>query len=66
MTSNTTLNPSDIGRSLGLDFLRAIAILMVLVSHWANNIGYWFQVQAPNEVFFGGDVGVGLFFALRA
>ncbi len=54
----------DSGRSLGLDLLRAIAILMVLVSHWANNIGYWFNFRAPQEVFFAGEIGVELFFAL--
>jgi peptidoglycan/LPS O-acetylase OafA/YrhL len=51
-------------RSLGLDLLRAIAILLVMASHWANNFGHWFQKEAPLRVFFAGDVGVELFFAL--
>jgi peptidoglycan/LPS O-acetylase OafA/YrhL len=35
-----------------------------MVSHWANNIGYWYGVTAPDKIFFAGDVGVDLFFAL--
>jgi peptidoglycan/LPS O-acetylase OafA/YrhL len=51
-------------RNLGLDLVRAIAILMVLVAHWANNFAYWIGTHVDQHVFFAGDVGVELFFAL--
>ncbi len=51
-------------RNAGLDLVRAIAVLLVMVSHWANNIGAWYRVTAPQFVFDGGEVGVDLFFAL--
>jgi peptidoglycan/LPS O-acetylase OafA/YrhL len=63
-TAPQTPGGDDAGRSLGLDLLRALAILLVMVSHWANNVGFWFHVQAPPVVFVSGDVGVELFFAL--
>jgi len=51
-------------RNAGLDLVRAIAVLMVMVSHWANNMGYWYGVTAPRQVFSLGAIGVDLFFAL--
>jgi peptidoglycan/LPS O-acetylase OafA/YrhL len=56
--------PNGQGRNFGLDLVRATAVLLVMVSHWANNIGYWYGVTAPDKIFFAGDVGVDLFFAL--
>lgn len=69
MTLATRLDPlPDLphaeARSLGLDLLRAAAILLVMASHYANNVGYWFHYRAPQRVFFAGDLGVELFFAL--
>jgi peptidoglycan/LPS O-acetylase OafA/YrhL len=52
------------GRNLGLDLLRALAILLVMASHYANNVGYWFGWRPPQRLFFLGDLGVELFFAL--
>ena len=51
-------------RGLGLDLARALAVMMVLVGHWANNVGQWFHVTAPHKVSFAGQMGVELFFAL--
>jgi peptidoglycan/LPS O-acetylase OafA/YrhL len=58
------LSSSSPGRCLGLDLLRAIAILMVLVSHWTSHFGYWFGVHLPGMVDALGDTGVEIFFAL--
>lgn len=52
------------GRVAGLDLLRALAILMVLASHWAGHFGYWFDVKIPPIADTLGDVGVEVFFAL--
>jgi peptidoglycan/LPS O-acetylase OafA/YrhL len=52
------------GYSFGLDLMRAIAVMMVMFSHWANNIGAWFHIAVPQEFFFAGDIGVQAFFAL--
>jgi peptidoglycan/LPS O-acetylase OafA/YrhL len=51
-------------RILGLDLMRAIAILLVMASHWSNNILYWFGIHTTPTVWFSGDVGVAMFFAL--
>jgi peptidoglycan/LPS O-acetylase OafA/YrhL len=56
--------PSSHGRCLGLDLLRATAVLMVLVSHWTSHFGYWFGVHVPVVVDALGDTGVEIFFAL--
>lgn len=52
------------GSSLGLDLLRAIAVSMVLTSHWTSHFGYWFNVPVPAVVDTIGDTGVEIFFAL--
>ena len=51
-------------RSFGLDLMRAVAVLLVMFSHWANNIGIWYGYKASAKLFFAGDVGVDTFFAL--
>ncbi len=51
-------------RNAGLDLVRAIAVLLVMISHWANNIGAWYGVTAPLFVRDAGAVGVDLFFGL--
>ena len=51
-------------RSLGLDLMRAVAILLVLLSHYGNNLTAWFHRVPPSRLFFAGDLGVELFFAL--
>jgi peptidoglycan/LPS O-acetylase OafA/YrhL len=51
-------------RSLGLDLLRAIAIMMVLVSHWTCHMGDWFGIAVPPVADVVGDIGVEIFFAL--
>jgi peptidoglycan/LPS O-acetylase OafA/YrhL len=56
--------PHGDARSLGLDLLRALAILLVMISHYGNNVGYWFHYRPPQRFFFAGDLGVELFFAL--
>jgi peptidoglycan/LPS O-acetylase OafA/YrhL len=48
----------------GLDIMRALAILMVMVSHWANNLTIWLGGHAPKPWLDLGEVGVNLFFAL--
>lgn len=52
------------GRNLGLDLLRASAVLMVLVSHWSGHFGYWFDFHVPAVMDIVGDTGVEIFFAL--
>jgi peptidoglycan/LPS O-acetylase OafA/YrhL len=56
-------NPAP-GRSLGLDLMRATAILMVLANHWVSHFGYWFAFQVPPVADAIGDTGVEIFFAL--
>lgn len=51
-------------RIIGLDMVRAVAILLVLVCHWAGHFGYWFDFRVPPVAELVGDLGVGLFFAL--
>jgi peptidoglycan/LPS O-acetylase OafA/YrhL len=51
-------------RNLGLDLVRAIAVLLVMVSHYSNNISFWFGIHPDQRVFFAGELGVELFFAL--
>lgn len=55
---------AEAGRVLGLDLLRAMAIMMVLVSHWGSHFGFWFGLPVPAFVDDIGDLGVELFFAL--
>lgn len=50
--------------SLGLDLVRATAILLVLLAHWSNNISFWFGRTADVRLAFSGELGVSLFFAL--
>jgi peptidoglycan/LPS O-acetylase OafA/YrhL len=52
------------GRSLGLDLMRATAILMVLANHWVSHFGYWFDFHVPPVADAIGDTGVEVFFAL--
>ena len=49
---------------LGLDLMRALAVLLVLLSHWASHFDAWFAVPMPPWIDFLGDLGVELFFAL--
>jgi peptidoglycan/LPS O-acetylase OafA/YrhL len=51
-------------RYLGLDLLRAAAILMVLFNHWISHFGYWFSFQVGPLADTIGDTGVEIFFAL--
>jgi peptidoglycan/LPS O-acetylase OafA/YrhL len=51
-------------RVLGLDLLRACAVLMVLASHWTCHFGDWFALAVPASADVVGDIGVELFFAL--
>ena len=48
----------------GLDLLRALAVLMVLFSHWTSHFGGWAGVHLPAVVDVIGDTGVEIFFAL--
>lgn len=56
--------PHAHSRTLGLDLLRALAIVLVLLSHWANNILHWFDIHPPWWFFYIGEIGVDMFFAL--
>jgi peptidoglycan/LPS O-acetylase OafA/YrhL len=51
-------------RNLGLDAMRAAAILLVMIAHWSNNISIWFGAKPDPRVFFTADLGIDLFFAL--
>lgn len=51
-------------RRIGLDLVRSAAILLVIVSHYAHNLLFWFGIHPPYRVYFSGDAGVELFFAL--
>ena len=52
------------GRNLGLDLLRATAIVMVLFNHWIAHFGGWFSFHVPALADTIGDTGVEIFFAL--
>jgi hypothetical protein len=52
------------GRGLGLDLLRAAAVLMVLCSHWTSHFLGWWGIAVPSVVDSIGDTGVEVFFAL--
>ena len=56
--------PLHADRVLGLDLMRALAILMVLTSHWTGHFGTWFSFRVAPVVDKIGDTGVELFFAL--
>lgn len=56
--------PHGADRNFGLDLLRAGAILLVMISHYANNVSLWFGWPVAHRIFFAGDLGVELFFAL--
>ena len=60
----STLTSPQADRNLGLDLLRALAIVMVLFSHWAGHFGGWFSFHVASVVDRIGDMGVELFFAL--
>jgi len=51
-------------RGFGLDLVRAIAIVFVLVAHDASFLGYWFNFPVPFKVSLAGMFGVELFFVL--
>jgi peptidoglycan/LPS O-acetylase OafA/YrhL len=52
------------GRRLGLDVLRAFAILAVLVSHYGIYFTAWYGVALPFQLAAAGFFGVELFFVL--
>lgn len=52
------------GRNLGLDLIRALAILLVLVSHCGNLFAEFYGAVSPNYVAISGMFGVELFFVL--
>jgi peptidoglycan/LPS O-acetylase OafA/YrhL len=52
------------GRSVGLDVVRSVAILMVLVSHYGSYFAGWYGVSLPLQVAAAGFFGVELFFVL--
>ena len=52
------------GHSFGLDLMRATAVLLVLISHWAGHFGHWLDVRVPAIMETLGDTGVEIFFAL--
>ena len=56
--------PLHADRVLGLDLMRALAILMVLFSHWTSHFGTWFSFHVAPVVDRVGDTGVEMFFAL--
>ena len=58
------VSPSAETRVLGLDVPRAIAVLMVLASHWSGHFGHWFNMTVPIAMEMVGNTGVDLFFAL--
>jgi peptidoglycan/LPS O-acetylase OafA/YrhL len=51
-------------RKPGLDLMRAIAVLLVMLSHYMNNFSYWLGLHPDHAWFYSGDLGVSLFFAL--
>lgn len=52
-------------RVLGLDLTRAIAVSLVLISHWSGHFAYWFDIHDIGRGWdFLGDIGVDLFFGL--
>ena len=51
-------------RNLGLDLLRATAVLMVLLSHWISHFAGWLGLHVSAMVDVLGDAGVEIFFAL--
>jgi len=56
--------PAPFDRIVGLDVMRAVAVLLVLVCHWAGHFLCWANIPVPPEAEYLGDIGVGLFFAL--
>ena len=51
-------------RAPGLDLIRAIAVLLVLLCHGSGHFGYWFRFPVPAAMELAGNTGVDLFFAL--
>lgn len=51
-------------RNLGLDVVRALAILLVLVAHYSTVVSRWIDVTPPDHLLSVGGMGVELFFAL--
>jgi len=50
--------------SVGLDVVRSLAILLVLVSHYGSYFALWYGVNLPLQVAVAGFFGVELFFVL--
>ncbi len=51
-------------RAAGLDLVRSLAILMVLMAHGGGAIAFWYEVTAPVWIVGWGFFGVELFFVL--
>lgn len=51
-------------RIFGLDLVRAVAILLVLSSHFGGVFAGWTHTHAPDLLSYGGQFGVDLFFVL--
>ncbi len=51
-------------RLIGLDLMRSIAVLLVMVSHYTDVFSYWLGVHAPGALLLAGGPGVDLFFGL--
>ena len=61
--SNAT--PHGVSRNIGLDLVRAVAIVSVLLSHWTGSAAWWLGYAVPpGLVAPPGFLGVELFFAL--
>jgi peptidoglycan/LPS O-acetylase OafA/YrhL len=61
----TDVSVTDRGtRNLGLDVVRAVAVSMVLITHWGAVISWWIGLQWPRIIALSGFFGVELFFAL--
>lgn len=56
--------PTRDNRALGLDLMRAIAVTLVLISHWGGHFGLWFDLHTGPDLEAAGEIGVQLFFAL--
>ena len=52
------------GRNLGLDLVRSLAIVLVLLTHWGGAIAWSLGWTWPTSLIVAGFFGVELFFAL--